>query len=131
MPELVPLQGSERAEIPGAQPSGDVDQDAVIAVTLMLRRRARVPAALIEGPQTLTSEQLGAQYGADPADVALATEVLGRYGLTVSESHAASRRVKVRGTIAELSTAFGTTLTMVTSPHPDGSGPVTHRYRSG
>ncbi|HLH84813.1 MAG TPA: S53 family peptidase [Trebonia sp.] len=131
MPELVPLQGSERAEIPGAQPAGDLDQDAVITVTLMLRRRAHVPAALIAGPQTLTSEQLGAQYGADPADVALATEVLGRYGLTVSESHTASRRLKVRGTIAELSTAFGTTLTMVTSPHPDGSGPVTHRYRSG
>jgi kumamolisin len=131
MPELVPLRGSERAALPGVQPAGDLDQNASIVVTLLLRRRAAVPAVLVTGPETLTSEQLGTRYGSDPADVALVAEVLGRYGLTVTESHTASRRLKVTGTIAELSAAFGTTLTLVTSPHPDGTGPVTHRYRSG
>lgn len=131
MPELVPLRGSERAELPGAQPAGDLDQNATITVTLLLRRRAAVPAVLVTGPETLTSEQLGARYGSDPADVALVTEVLGRYGLTVTGAHVASRRLMVRGTIAELSAAFGTTLTLVASPHPDGTGPVIHRYRSG
>jgi kumamolisin len=131
MPELVPLRGSERAALPDARPTGELDATATITVTLTLRRRAEVPVSLIVGPETLTVEQLGDRYGADPADIALATEVLGRYGLTVAESHTASRRLKVSGTIAELSAAFGTTLTLVASPHPDGSGPVTHRYRSG
>ncbi len=131
MPELVPLAGSERSELPGARPAGDLDANATITVTLILRRRARVPAELITGPETLTSAELGARYGADPADVALVTEVLGRDGLTVTESHPESRRLQVSGTIAAASAAFGTTLTQVTSPHPDGSGVVVHRYRSG
>ena len=97
----------------------------------MLRRRAEVPRELVVGPETLSPAQLGDRYGADPADVALVTQVLGRDGLTVTETHTASRRLKVRGTVRQLSAAFGTTLTLVTSPHPDGTGTVTHRYRSG
>src|SRR6185437_5830861 len=131
MPELVPLPGSERAELPDARPAGELDVSAPVTVTVMLRRRAAVPKELITGPETLTSAQLGERYGADPADVALATEVLGRYGLTVPAAHPESRRLKVSGTIGELSAAFGTTLTQVASPHPDGSGQVVHRYRSG
>jgi len=130
MPELVPLQGSERTELPGAEPAGDLDTNETITVTVMLRRRADVPRALIIGPQTLTLAELGTQYGSDPADVTLATEVLGRYGLTATAAHPQSRRLKVSGTIDALSTAFGTTLTLVSSPGP-GGGTVTHRYRSG
>jgi kumamolisin len=37
----------------------------------------------------------------------------------------------VSGTIDAMQAAFGTTLTAVTSPHPDGSGGVRHRYRTG
>jgi kumamolisin len=131
MPDLVPLQGSERSQLPDAQPAGELDVNASITVTVMLRRRASVPEELITGPETLTSSQLGERYGADPADVALATEVFARYGLTVPESSPASLRLKVRGTIAQLTAAFGTTLTLVSSPHPDGTGAVVHRYRSG
>jgi kumamolisin len=131
MPDLVPLAGSERSELPGARPVGELDAGAAITVTVILRRRAQVPQELITGPQTLTQAELADQYGADPADVALAGEVLGRYGLTATQAHPGSRRLKVRGTIAELSTAFGTTLAQVASPQPDGSGQVVHRYRSG
>ncbi len=131
MPDLVPLEGSDRAELPAARPAGELDATEVLTLTLILRRRAQVPEELITGPETLTSAQLGARYGSDPADVATATEVLGRYGLTVTESHPESRRLKVSGTVAALSAAFGVTLTQVASPHPDGSGQVVHRYRSG
>jgi kumamolisin len=131
MPDLVPLRGSERTELPNVQPAGTLDQNETITVTLMLRRRAEVPRELVVGPETLSPAQLGEQYGADPADVALVTQVLGREGLSVTETHTASRRLKVRGTIGQLSAAFGTTLTRVSSPHPDGTGAVTHRYRSG
>jgi kumamolisin len=132
MPDLVPLSGSERSELPGATPApAPLDASQRITVTVMLRRRAAVPAALVEGPETVSTQQLGAQYGAAEADAQLVSAVLGEYGLTVTETHLASRRLKVAGTIAAMQSAFGTTLAAVTSPHPDGSGNVTHRYRTG
>jgi kumamolisin len=130
MPEFVPLPGSERAELPDVRPV-ELDPNAAVDVTIMLRRRAEIPEELVAGPETVTSHELGQRYGANPADVELATEVLHRYGLTVTDSHPASRRLKVRGTVAQMSGAFSTTLTQVTSPSLDGSGPVAHRYRSG
>ena len=132
MPDLVPLSGSDRSELPGATPApAPLDHDQVITVTVLLRRRADIPASLVQGPETVSPTQLGDEYGADPADAQLVAEVLGEYGLTVSEYLLASRRLKVSGTIAAMEAAFGTTLTMVTSPHPDGSGEVQHRYRTG
>lgn len=131
MPDLVPLSGSERSELPGATPVAPLDDSQRITVTVLLRRRAAVPSALVEGPQTVTTAELGEQYGAAEADAQLGTEVLGEFGLTVTETHLGSRRLKVSGTIAAMQSAFGTTLTAVTSPHPDGSGSVAHRYRTG
>jgi kumamolisin len=131
MPDLVPLPGSERTEIAGAQAAGPLDDSTTITVTLILRRRAEVPDYLVTGPETVTSAELGERYGANPDDIATITSVLGGLGLTVTESMPESRRLRVSGTIAAMSAAFGTTLTLVTSPHPDGTGNVTHRYRSG
>jgi kumamolisin len=132
MPDLVTLSGSERSELPGATPTPTpLDNSQVITVTVLLRRRAQVPTELIEGPETISTAQLGQQYGADPDDAQRVADVLGEYGLTVTQSLLPSRRLKVSGTIAALQSAFGTTLSSVTSPHPDGSGDVQHRYRTG
>jgi kumamolisin len=133
MPDpLIPLSGSERSEVPGARPAAaPLDDSQVITVTVMLRRKAAVPAALVQGQETVSTTQLGDRYGADPDDAQLVAEVLGEYGLTVTEFHLPSRRLKVSGTIAAMQSAFGTTLTAVSSPHPDGSGHVQHRYRTG
>ena len=103
MPDLVPLPGSERSELKGAAPaSTSLDSNQVITVTVLLRRRAEVPTELVQGPETITTSELGERYGADPADAQLVTEVLGSYGLTVTESHLESRRLKVSGTTAAL-----------------------------
>ncbi len=132
MPELVPLPGSERSELPTAAPAAtSLDPSEVITVTVVLRRRAEVPAELISGPETISTSELGERYGANPADATLVADVLGRYGLTVTDFQLGSRRLKVSGMIAAMSAAFGTTLTAVTSSAPGGSGRVTHRYRTG
>lgn len=132
MPDLVPLPGSERSQLGDAAPvSTPLDKSQVITVTVLLRRRADMPPELVEGPQSISASELGAQYGADPGDAQLVGEVLGSYGLTVTETHLESRRLKVSGTITALESAFGTSLSAVTSPHPDGSGDVQHRYRTG
>jgi subtilase family serine protease len=130
-PELVPLPGSNRRQLSNVQPAGQLNEDETITVTLVLRRRAAVPAELILGPQTVTHEELDAQYGADTDDIARVTSTMTGLGLTVTDTHQGSRRIMVSGTIAALSAAFGTTLTLVTSPPLDGSSEVTHRYRSG
>jgi kumamolisin len=132
MPELVPLSGSDRSELPSATPAATpLDPSQVITVTVLLRRRAEMPAELMNTTATVSTEELGQRYGADPADATRVADVLGRYGLTVTEFQLASRRLKVSGMIAAMTAAFGTTLTAVTSEHPDGSGSVTHRYRTG
>jgi len=131
MPELVPLPGSERTQLANVQPAGTINENETITVTLMLRRRAQIPSPLVIGPETVTHEELDAQYGADSDDIATVTSVVTGLGLTVTDTHQGSRRMMVSGTIGALSAAFGTTLTLVSSPHLDGGGDVTHRYRSG
>ena len=127
---FVPLAGSERAAIPGVQDLGPVDEQERIEVTVVLRRRAELPGDLVEGPQTVSLGELASAYGADPADVERVSEVLTGFGLEITETHQASRRLKVAGTASQLAQAFGVTLRRANSPAPGGSQ-VEHRYREG
>jgi len=104
---LVPLPGSERGALPDAQDAGPAEPAARAELTLVLRRGA--PGAI----------------GAAPADIAQVRSVLTGLGLTVTSVHTASRRVKVAGTLGELTAAFGTSVRMVRSHG------VIHRYREG
>lgn len=97
----------------------------------MLRHRADIPDELIEGPATVSRDDLAARYGADPADVGLVRSVLARHGLEVTEVDTGSRRIKVGGTVAQLSDVFGAQLSQVTSPSPTGGAPIQHRHREG
>jgi len=135
MPEqshpLVRLAGSERGPLAGVTAAGPLDTAERAELTLVLRRRAEIPAEVVEGPTVLTSDQLAGQYGADPADVDLVRQTLTGLGLEITEVYPASRRVKVAGTLGQLSGVFGATLRQVSSPAPKGQGTVTHRYREG
>src|SRR6266700_8081192 len=105
--QLVQLPGSERAPLTGAAPAGQLDSSERAEVTLVLRRRAELPADVNLVRQTMTS-----------------------LGLEVTEVHPATRRIKVAGTLGELSRAFGVDLQQVNSTGPGGQM-VTHRYREG
>jgi kumamolisin len=134
MPEnaFVPLPGSERQPVAGAQPGRELDESTQIEVTLVTRRREGLPAELVAGPATVSRDELAARHGTDPSDLALIRDVLGRFGLTVTGADAGARRVTVAGPISAFSQAFGATLRQVSSPHPTGSGGVVqHRYRVG
>lgn len=128
---LVQLPGSERAPLADATPAGELDTSERAEVTLMLRRRAEIPADIVEGPTVLTADELAERYGADPADVDLVRQTMAGLGLEVTEVYPGSRRVKVAGTVGDLSRAFGVTLQLVSSPDPRGHGTITHRYREG
>ena len=128
---LVQLAGSERTSLPDVTEIAPLNTEERAEITLVLRRRAELPAEIVEGPTVLSAAELAAGYGADPADVDLVGRELGPRGLEVTAVHAATRRVKVAGTLGDLSSAFGTTLREVSSPAPRGQGRVTHRYREG
>jgi kumamolisin len=128
---LVPLAGSERSPLAEVTEAGPLPATERAEVTLVLRRRAELPAEIVTGPAVLTAAELAERYGADPAEVDLVRRVLGPFGLEVTDVQPVTRRVKVAGTLADLSRAFGTSLSLVSSPAPDGSGQVTHRYRQG
>ena len=128
---LVRLAGSERATLPGATETEPLDTAARAEVTIVLRRRAGLPEEIITGPTVLSTDELADRYGADPGDVDLVRQELGGRGLTVTAVYPATRRVKVAGSLGDLSSAFGTTLRQVTSPALVGQGQVAHRYREG
>jgi hypothetical protein len=120
MPEasepLVQLAGSERAPLPGAAPAGRLDTAERAELTLVLRRRAEIPADIVEGPTVLTGDQLAERYGADPADVNLVRRTLTGLGLEITAVHPASRRIKVAGPLGQLSGVFGAELRQVSRP---------------
>ena len=130
-PVCRPVPGSARMSAPSATTERAIDPAEVVEVTVVLRRRAPVSRQLIEGPQTLTADQLGAEYGADSSDIDVVREVLGAAGLTVTSVDAGSRRMQVSGFAATVAAAFGTTLTYTTSPDPVSGVAVGHRHRSG
>ena len=129
---FVPLPGSDRQPVAGAQPGGDLDQSTQIEVTLVTRRREGLPAALVSGPATISRGELADRHGTDPSDLALIQDVVGRFGLTVTGADAGARRVTVAGPISGFSQAFGATLRQINTPHPADNGRVAqHRYRVG
>jgi kumamolisin len=128
---LVQLAGSDRASLPDVTDTAPLDAGERAEITVVLRRRAELPAEIVEGPTVLSHAELGAGYGADPADVDLVSQELTSRGLEVTAVHPTTRRVKVAGSLGDLSRAFGTTLRQVSSPDPSGRGRVTHRYREG
>jgi kumamolisin len=128
---FVVLPGSERAPLPGAERIGDVDASERIEVTVVTRRRAEIPRDSLGVPVRRTKAQLEQQHGANPADLALVTSTLSRFGLEVTSQDPGTRRVSVAGSVPALATAFGAQLSVVASPDPAGTGQVTHRYREG
>jgi len=133
MPEesFVPLAGSQRKPLPAAEQAGPVDEAELIQITVVTRRRAQLRRDASGTLVRISREELQLQHGAAQADLDLVTVTLSRFGLETTSQDAASRRVKLAGTVAALSAAFGAELSLVTSQAPGGQGPVTHRYRVG
>ncbi len=135
-PNLVPLAGSERYPRSGARQTGAPDPNEVIQISVVLRPRTSLDelrSSNAFGPtlpkqrQYLSRQEFAARYGADPDDVAKVEAYARQHNLTVVEASLPRRTVVLSGTIANLSAAFGVTLTNY--EHPAGNfrgrtGPV-------
>ncbi len=130
----VPLAGSHRNAVPGSTVIGPAHPDQRIEVTVRLRARAAIPhsvrmdaTAERHGERRyLTREQLAADHGALPEDIAKVAAFAHAHHLAVIETSEARRSVWLAGTVAQMSAAFGVTLEE--HDHPDGG---TFRNRTG
>jgi kumamolisin len=122
---MTSLPGSTRQPLTPVETLGPVGADERIEATLIVRRRAELPAGL-----RLTRDELASQYGADPADIETVTSTMRAQGLEVLEADAGSRRVRIAGPASLVATTFGTALSRVRRPGVTG-GQVEHRYREG
>ncbi len=129
--ERVPFPGSERAALPGAEAVSEVAGSERIQATLVLRRRAELPAALATGRRTLSATDFAERFGADPADVARVRGALARGGIDVVSVDHRTRLLTVEAPAERLVSFFGTTLVGVRAPNPHGPGYVRHRQREG
>lgn len=87
--------------------NGTPDASDRAEITLMVRRRRELPRELVEGPGTISREDLAESYGADPADLALVRDVAGRHGLEVVGTDALARRVVVAAALTDVTAFLG------------------------
>lgn len=100
------IPGSERELPQDVRVIGDADPTAESTVTLILRPKgSRIPA-----PGALSREAFAEEYGAADADVQKVEAFARAHGLHVVEKSVGRRSVVLRGSVAQLSAAFGTTL---------------------
>ena len=124
-PRSVALGGSAREAVAAwAQASAPLPPDTEIEVTVVLRRRAPLPATA--GGTPIPVAEFAERHGADAADLELVTAEAARRGAQVVSADAATRQVRLRGGADLLAGLFGTSLSQVNPP--DG---VAHRYRTG
>ncbi len=127
----VPLPGSVRSELAGAQHVRALDPGERVEFTVVLRRRADLPDDLVEGPRTVTLAELGDRYGADPDDVSRVRQAFEAAGVTVANEDAGARRLSGYGPATAVTELFGTDLNIVRSTDPVTGNEIEHRARTG
>ena len=113
----MPVPGSTKEKLPGAQVSGEVPAGE-FTVTITVRRRKEPPsveeqAMLKPTERTYPSrEEQAREYGADPADIQKVVDFANAHDLTVVNSDPARRTVIVSGTAETYAKALGVELRM-------------------
>jgi len=130
-----PVAGSHRTPFRNAKAVGEIAAGQRIEVTVRVRPAqqdaggtARVMEMGAKRPSErsyLSREDLAATRGADPGDLAKIDQFARSYNLTVVETSAPKRMVRLSGTVADLCQAFGVQLQKYKSKE------VVYRGRTG
>jgi kumamolisin len=99
------VPGSTRSRPPG-EFVAVADPNERITVTLRVRSKHASPPL----PGHLSREEFAAAYGAGEGDLERVDAFAQEYGMTVVERDPARRSVRLEGTVAQMSAAFGVTL---------------------
>jgi kumamolisin len=129
----LPVAGSERAPMEGAQEIGPANPNETVDVTIRLRSRTGkkpiVSADAFTKPianrTILSRKEFEQRHGADPESIARVETFARQHKLTVKEKSAAPPTVILSGTVAAMNEAFGVELKEY--DHPTG----TYRGRTG
>jgi kumamolisin len=114
----VSVAGSNRVPLPGAHALGRANSNAVLEVTLKLRRKAKLPELNGRPAKVLTRAELANSYGASKDDIDKTVATFGALGLKCVASDAATRTVRLSGTVAAFEKAFAVKL--FNYSHPGG-----------
>ncbi len=114
----VPLEGSRRVAMPGARAIGRANPHSTLEVSVKLRRKRKLPE--LDGPpaKLMTRQELTDNYGASNTDIDKAVNAFGKFGLNCVSSSAATRSVRLSGTVGQMERAFAVKL--FNYSHPDG-----------
>lgn len=129
----LPLVGSERAPMQGAQEIGPANPNEMVDVTIRLRSRTGKKPIVnadefkksIAKRTILSRKEFEQQHGADPASIARVESFAHQHKLTVKETSPARRTVILSGTVTAMNDAFGVELKEY--DHPTGK----YRGRTG
>lgn len=100
------VPGSDRYAVPGAVARSRAEGSAQIEVTIKLRRKRPLPD-LRDRPRTqMAREDFVARYGAAKPDIDKVKKALAGFGLKSIAEDAATRTVRLRGTVTHMEQAF-------------------------
>ncbi len=122
---FVPVPGSYKQPLKGAQPSGDVPAEQRFQVSVRVRRRSHPPAIEGGAPVQMSRAAFNENYSADAADLRAVEDFARRYGLSVEHSSPEQHTVVLSGTAPQFHDAFNVDLKMYS--HPGGA----YRGRTG
>jgi kumamolisin len=116
--KTLPIAGSERAPMEGAQEIGPANPNETVDVTIRLRSRAGKKPIVsadaytkpIEDRIILSRKEFEQRHGADPESIARVETFARQHKLTVKEKSAARRTVILSGTVTAMNEAFGVEL---------------------
>ncbi len=118
------LRGSYRHHSSRSTRIGRPQPHEKLEVTLVLRRKQEAPHPWASD-RYHSHEELAAQYGADPADIAAVEALASERHLSVTHSDPGSRTISVMGSFSDLANLFGADVEL----HRQGSR--TYRSRRG
>jgi kumamolisin len=104
----VQLPGSAKQLPHNCQRVGPVPPDAVVSVTVLLRRKGDETsvAHTIASQRALTHDEFPPEQCANPADIQLVEEFAHHFHLTVAQTSLPQRRVVLTGAVGDMARAF-------------------------
>jgi len=106
----VTLPGSDRTLPAGCEQLGEVDGNSVVTVTVVLRRIGNQPAVSSGAIARINRQEFPQKLGADPKDIQAVEQFAHHHHLSVAEASLEKRLVHLRGSVKDLSKAFGAKL---------------------
>jgi kumamolisin len=118
------INASKRVPVPGAIATARTNPHATVEVSLKLRRKKKLPPLDARPAAAITRAELEDRYGASEQDVDTVVAAFISLGLKLVSASAATRTVRLSGSVAALETAFQVKLFNYTSSRGDYRGRI-------